>query len=92
MIETEDQPQVKATRNDLPVLLYDPSPEGRAARAADPRYAHARRALDRTEDRFGRRPATIRGLPKIRGARAAGNAAPAGQRSEPPPQEHPATS
>ena len=55
-----------ASGNDIdrPVLPYDPSKAGRKARAADPRYRHARRALERAQAFYGKRPTTLRGLTK----------------------------
>lgn len=53
----------ETVRNGLPPMVpYDPSSAARKARAADPRYAHARRALALAEARFGPRPTTLRGL------------------------------
>lgn len=49
-------------RNGLAFTPYDPSLAGRKARAADPRYDHARRALDAAEAQYGPRPMTLRGL------------------------------
>jgi hypothetical protein len=55
-------PQPEPIRNGLPFTAYDPSETARAARAADPAYRHARLALARAEQAYGRRPTTIRGL------------------------------
>lgn len=49
-------------RNGVTFVEYDPSEAARKARAADPKYAHARRALERAEAVFGPRPVTVRGL------------------------------